>query len=132
MYLITSAALSLQMPDTAGKKAYIWKARSKPCIRDQVCADFSQKYVAILTLERAKPDNVPSKFARRVSGTLTRHILRFDIPLTSSTESNLRNPDKDQLRADILSMRECGMSYREIAQMLGIHWTRVGQIAKRK
>ena len=61
---------------------------------------------------------------------LTRHILRFDIPLTASTESNSRNPNKEQLRADILSMREHGMSYRQIAAALGIHWTRVGQIVR--
>ena len=61
---------------------------------------------------------------------LTRHILRFEIPLTSSTESNLRNPDKDQLRADILAMCANGMSYRQIATALGIHWTRVGQIVR--
>ena len=64
----------------------------------------------------------------RVSGTLTRHILRFDIPLPVSTESDLRNPDKTQLRADILAMHERGMSYRIIGAVLGIHWTRVGQI----
>jgi predicted XRE-type DNA-binding protein len=64
----------------------------------------------------------------RVSGTLTRHIHRFDIPLPASTESDLRNPDKEQLRADILVMRQRGMSYRQISTVLGIHWTRVGQI----
>ena len=61
---------------------------------------------------------------------LTRYILRFDIPLTPSTESKLRNPDKEHLRAEIISMREEGMSYRQIAAALGIHWTRVGQIMK--
>lgn len=66
----------------------------------------------------------------RVSGTLTRHILRFDIPLPVSTESDLRNPDKAQLRADILAMLQRGMSYRKIGAALGIHWTRVGQIVK--
>jgi hypothetical protein len=66
----------------------------------------------------------------RVSSTLTRHILRFDIPLPASTESDLRNPDKNHLRADILAMRTNGMSYRKIGAALGIHWTRVGQIAR--
>lgn len=66
----------------------------------------------------------------RVSGTLTRHILRFNIPLPASTESDLRNPDKTQLRADILVMRAKGMSYRKIGVALGIHWTRVQQIVK--
>jgi DNA-3-methyladenine glycosylase I len=66
----------------------------------------------------------------RVSGTLTRHILQFDIPLPASTESDLRNPDKEQLRADILVMRADGMSYRQIARVVGLHWTRVQQIVK--
>jgi len=65
----------------------------------------------------------------RVSGTLTRHKLRFDVPLPASTESDHRNPDKAQLRTDILAMREQGKSYREIGAALGIHFTRVGQIA---
>jgi hypothetical protein len=47
-----------------------------------------------------------------------------------STESDLRHPDKEQLRADILAMLQRGMSYRKIGTILGIHWTRVGQIAK--
>ncbi len=64
----------------------------------------------------------------RVSGTLTRHKLRFDIPLPSSTASDLRNPDKAQLLADILIMRERGMSYREIAGETGLHHSRVWQI----
>ena len=66
----------------------------------------------------------------RVSGTLTRHILQFDIPVPLATESNLRNPGKVQLRADVLTMRQQGMSYRQIGAALGIHWTRVGQIAR--
>jgi hypothetical protein len=66
----------------------------------------------------------------RVSGTLTRHILRFDIPLPTSTESDLRNPDKEKLRTDILAMRANGMSYRQIAREVGLHWTRVQQIVK--
>jgi len=66
----------------------------------------------------------------RGTGTLIRHKLRFDIPLPTSTASDHRNPDKAQLLADILIMREQGMSYREIGAALGIHWTRVGQILK--
>jgi hypothetical protein len=48
----------------------------------------------------------------RVSGTLTRHSLRFDIPLPASTESDLRNPDKTHLRADILAVRADNMRCR--------------------
>jgi len=62
--------------------------------------------------------------------TQPRHIHRFDIPVPLSTESDLRNPDKEQLRADILIMLRQGMSYRTIGAALGIHWTRVGQIVK--
>ena len=57
----------------------------------------------------------------RVSVPLTRHILRFDMPLPTSTESDLRNPDKEKLRADIFTMRANGMSYRQIAREGGIH-----------
>ena len=42
-------------------------------------------------------------------------MLNFDIPSPTSTESDLRNPDRAQLRADILAMREHEMSYRNIA-----------------
>jgi hypothetical protein len=42
----------------------------------------------------------------------------------------LRNPDKTQLRADILAMRANGMSCRKIGSALGIHWTRVTQTVK--
>lgn len=54
----------------------------------------------------------------------------FDIPLTASTESDLRNPDKAQLRADILAMLQREMCYRQIARVVGLHWTRVQQIIK--
>ena len=64
------------------------------------------------------------------ASALTRHSLRFDIPLPASTESDLHNPDKTQLRADILKMWANGMSYRQIALEVGLHWTRVGQIVK--
>jgi hypothetical protein len=68
--------------------------------------------------------------ALRVSVPLTRHILRFNIPLPTSTESDLRNSDKGQLHADILAMREQGMSYRQIAREVGVHWTRIQQIIR--
>jgi transposase len=42
----------------------------------------------------------------------------------------MRNPDKAQLRTDILAMRADGMSYRQIARAVGLHWTRVQQIVK--
>lgn len=59
---------------------------------------------------------------------LTRHILRFDLPLPTSTESDLRNPDKDALRQIIFDLRAKGMSYRQIGEVVGLHFTRVRQI----
>ena len=46
----------------------------------------------------------------------------------SSTAANHRHPDKAELRATILALREQGWSYREIGHAVGLHWTRVGQI----
>ncbi len=63
---------------------------------------------------------------------LTRHILRFDLPLPASTESNLRHPDKDALRQTILDLRAQAMSYRQIAEVVGLHFTRVQQILRHK
>jgi hypothetical protein len=50
--------------------------------------------------------------------------------VTLSTSSNSHHPDKHYLRATILALRQQGMSYRQIGMALGIHWTRVGQIAR--
>jgi transposase len=50
--------------------------------------------------------------------------------LPASTDGDLRNPDKEKLRKDVLAMHERGMSYRQIARVVGIHFTRVGQIVK--
>ena len=61
---------------------------------------------------------------------LTRHLLGFEVDAPEATVSKERNPDKGQLRAEILAMRDRGMSYRKIGERLGIHWTRVGQIVK--
>lgn len=66
----------------------------------------------------------------RVSVPLTKHILQFNIPLSSSTESDLCNPDKDALRQTILDLRAQGMSYCQIVEIVGLHWTRVSQIMK--
>lgn len=67
----------------------------------------------------------------RVSGTLTRHKLVFIIPIPASTESNLRNPDKNHLCERILALREAGLSLRAIAREVDLHWTRVQQVVKR-
>jgi hypothetical protein len=47
-----------------------------------------------------------------------------------STESDLRYPNKNSLRQTILNLRAKSMSYRQITEMVGQHWTRVGQIAR--
>ena len=48
----------------------------------------------------------------------------------ASTESKLRNPDKDLLRAEIFALRGRSMSFCQIARAVGLHWTRVQQIVK--
>jgi hypothetical protein len=45
-------------------------------------------------------------------------------------KSNHLHPDKEQLRETILELREQGLSYREIAQAVGLHWTRIQQIVR--
>jgi hypothetical protein len=60
----------------------------------------------------------------------TRHTLLFDVPLPPSTSTNLAHPDKDQLRAEIVTLCAEGLSYRARGEVLGMHWTRVGQLVK--
>lgn len=55
------------------------------------------------------------------------------LPTPLSTESNRRNADKAQLRAEVLAMNTWGMSQDEIGVALRtIRRTRVGQIVKPK
>lgn len=58
----------------------------------------------------------------------TRHQVVFEIPLPQSTLSDRLYTDKDALRDHIIAFRAEGLSYREIAQEIGLHWTRVGQV----
>ncbi|MCK6581229.1 MAG: hypothetical protein L6Q98_24320 [Anaerolineae bacterium] len=60
----------------------------------------------------------------------TRHLRGFSLPQASSETAEQRNPDKALLRETVLALREQGMSYRQIAREVGIHWTRVGQILR--
>jgi len=60
----------------------------------------------------------------------TRHTHQFNMPVSPSIAASQRNPDKAKLKETILALRALGWSYREIAAEVGIHWTRVGQIAK--
>jgi len=57
-------------------------------------------------------------------------MLDFPIPEPLSTATDQRYPNKQHLNETILDLREQGMSYREIGALLGIHWTRIGQIIK--
>jgi len=44
--------------------------------------------------------------------------------------SNQKYSDKAEQRRVIMQLRALGWSYREIADEVGVHWTRVGQILK--
>jgi hypothetical protein len=59
-------------------------------------------------------------------------MLPFEIPLSLTNLSDQHYTNKEQLKSIIIEMHESGMSYRQIAAALGIHWTRVGQIIKLK
>ncbi|MCA9885951.1 MAG: hypothetical protein KC708_23405, partial [Anaerolineae bacterium] len=58
------------------------------------------------------------------------HKLLFKVPIPTSTATNRFHPDKHKLRSQILALRERGFSYREIARLTGIHFTRVAQLVK--
>ena len=58
----------------------------------------------------------------------TRHKLAFQIPLPQSTVGNHLHTDKNALRERIVALRAEGMSYRKIVRVVGLHWTRIGQI----
>jgi hypothetical protein len=59
-------------------------------------------------------------------------MLNFEIPLPQSTVTKFSFSDETLLRTLVLEMHEQKMSYREIGKALGLHWTRVHQIAKNK
>jgi hypothetical protein len=44
--------------------------------------------------------------------------------------SEHQNADKALLRRRVLEMHQQGMSYGQIGAVLGLHWTRVGQIVR--
>lgn len=62
----------------------------------------------------------------RGSHPFTRHTHEFELPVVT----NQRNPNKAKLKETILALRVLGWSYREIANEVGLHWTRVGQILR--
>jgi hypothetical protein len=51
--------------------------------------------------------------------------------MPASNSVSYQHVDKAELRATILSLREKGMSYRQIGEQVGLHWTRVEQIEGR-
>lgn len=54
----------------------------------------------------------------------------FDLAQSDVSIATRRNPDKAQLRTTVLKLRDQGMSYREIAHEVGLHWTRIQQIVR--
>jgi hypothetical protein len=66
----------------------------------------------------------------RVIVSKTRHTHVFDLIPPLSTRTNQLNPDKFSLRDRIFALRTEGKSYREIAAIVNIHFTRVRQILK--
>jgi hypothetical protein len=80
------------------------------------------------SIDRVYVQNVYTNSRGRVP--YTRHRLDFAVPLPASTVTKHAFPDKAALRECILEMRAKGMSYRQIAHEVGLHWTRVEQIVK--
>jgi hypothetical protein len=58
------------------------------------------------------------------------HWQAFEITYSEDSLTKVRNPNKVQLRETIRQLRAEGMSYREIAQVIGLPWTRIQQIVK--
>ena len=56
------------------------------------------------------------------------HGQPFEVADSEVAIATRRNPDKQQLHTTVIELYEQGMSYREIAQATGLHWTRVAQI----
>jgi DNA invertase Pin-like site-specific DNA recombinase len=67
---------------------------------------------------------------KRASNPKTRHTLDFALPLPASTITNQQVSDKAKVRETIFQLRAEGLSYREIAKVIGLHFTRVRQIIK--
>jgi len=59
-----------------------------------------------------------------------RHTLEFDLSVSAACKR--KYSDKAEQKRVILELRALGWSYREIANEVGLHWTRVGQIVKNK
>jgi hypothetical protein len=71
-----------------------------------------------------------SRRCKKGNNPKTRHTLEFAIPLPASTVTNQQVQDKALVRETILTLRNEGKSYRDIAKIVGLHFTRVRQILK--
>jgi hypothetical protein len=67
---------------------------------------------------------------KRASNPKTRHTLDFALPLPASTITNQQVYDRAKVRETIFKLRAEGLSYREIANVVGLHFTRIRQIIK--
>jgi hypothetical protein len=67
---------------------------------------------------------------KRASNPKTRHTLEFALPLPASINTNQQVSDKAKVRETIFKLRAEGLSYREIANVIGLHFTRIRQIIK--
>ena len=67
---------------------------------------------------------------KRVSNPKTRHTLEFALPLPASTSTNQQVQDKAKVREAIFKLREEGLSYREIANVVGLHLHAFGRLSK--
>jgi DNA-directed RNA polymerase specialized sigma24 family protein len=65
---------------------------------------------------------------KRGSHPYTRHTLEFDLPVPAANDR--KYPNKAEQKQVILELRALGWIYREIAEEVGLHWTRVGQILR--
>lgn len=64
----------------------------------------------------------------RGSHPSTRHTIKFSLPVAAASKQ--KYSDKAEQKRVILELRALGWSYRDIANEVGLHWTRVGQILK--
>jgi hypothetical protein len=74
--------------------------------------------------------NINGRQTERASNPKTRHTLDFALPLPASINTNQQVSDKAKVRETIFQLRAEGLSYREIANVVGLHFTRIRQIIK--
>jgi hypothetical protein len=95
--------------------------------------DFKPVSIACVTYcLNAEPLTMTMFWSNLRDGHLITRQLNFEIALPQSTVTKPPFSDKALLRRLVLEMHEQKMSYREIGNALGLHWTRVHQIVKRQ